>query len=154
MPLPALLLVGLLAAHPASERGTPEQAKAMLDQAVAHYAQVGRKQALADFNAKRAPFGQADLYVFCIDHAGNTSANGGFPSYVGKPIATLVDADGKPLGQRLVDAATGDGDTAVDYPWPNPLTHVKEAKVSWVRKLADDVCGVGAYRAGAASNAP
>ena len=50
----------------AADRGTPAEAKAMLQKAVAHYKEVGRKQALADFNAKKAPFGDRDLYVVCI----------------------------------------------------------------------------------------
>jgi len=139
--------LGLLACTGAQARnGTPEEAKAMLDQAVTHYTDVGRMQALADFNAKKAPFGVDDLYVFCIDHAGTTSANGGFPQFVGSHIDNLKDADGKPLGQRLVDAAKSGDDTPVDYAWLNPQTHERALKVSYVRKLSGDVCGVGAYR--------
>ena len=53
-----------------SGRGTPTEAKAMLQQAVAHYNSVGRKQALADFTAKKSPFADRDLYVACmgLDH--------------------------------------------------------------------------------------
>jgi signal transduction histidine kinase len=140
-----IALGALCCANAQARNGTPEEAKAMLDAAVAHYAEAGRTQALADFNAKKAPFGADDLYVFCIDHAGNTSANGGFPSYVGTHIDTLKDADGKPLGQRLVDAAKSDGDVPVDYAWLNPVTKQRARKVSYVRKLSEDVCGVGAY---------
>src|SRR5262249_50633554 len=49
------------------ERGTPAEAKAMLEKAVEHYKSVGRTQAFADFNAKKAPFFDRDLYVFCND---------------------------------------------------------------------------------------
>ena len=50
-----------------TERGTPAEAKALLAQAVAHYNEVGRKQALADFNAKKAPFVDRDQ-VALVDH--------------------------------------------------------------------------------------
>ena len=60
----------------AAERGTPAEAKAMLQKAVAHYKEVGRKQALADFNAKKPPFGDRDLYVFCIGPDLTIVANG------------------------------------------------------------------------------
>jgi cytochrome c len=63
----------------AADRGTPAEAKAMLQKAVAHYKQVGRKQALADFNAKKPPFGDRDLYVACIGPDHTIVANGGFP---------------------------------------------------------------------------
>ncbi len=49
----------------ASERGTPAEAKAMLQKAVAHYKSVGRQRALADFTGKKAPFADRDLYVAC-----------------------------------------------------------------------------------------
>lgn len=49
--------VGLAAFAHAVDRGTPSDAKAMLAKAAAHYKAVGRKQALADFNGKKAPFG-------------------------------------------------------------------------------------------------
>jgi hypothetical protein len=48
---------------PTGERGTPEQAQAMLQAAVAHYDEVGREQALADFNAPLPQFKDPDLYV-------------------------------------------------------------------------------------------
>jgi cytochrome c len=63
----------------ASERGTPAEAKAMLAKAVAHYKAVGRQQALADFTARKAPFGDRDLYVFCIGPDRKLVANGGYP---------------------------------------------------------------------------
>jgi len=37
----------------------------MQQKAVAHYTAVGRKQVLADFNAKKPLFGDRDLYVVC-----------------------------------------------------------------------------------------
>jgi len=63
----------------AADRGTPAEAKAMLQKAVAHYKAVGRKQALADFTAKKAPFGDRDLYVVCIGPEHTITANGRFP---------------------------------------------------------------------------
>src|SRR5262249_4737587 len=89
----------------AAERGTPGEARAMLAKAVAHYKSVGRKQALADFNSKKAPFSDRDLYVFCVGPDHVTVANGGFPSYVGTSVDALKDADGKDLGKALLDAA-------------------------------------------------
>ena len=63
----------------AADRGTPAEAQAMLQKAVAHYKAVGRKQALADFTTKKAPFGDRDLYVVCIGPDHTVTANGGFP---------------------------------------------------------------------------
>jgi hypothetical protein len=56
---------------------------------------VGRKQALADFTGKKAPFADRDLYVFCIGPDRVIAANGGYPSFVGMSADVLKDADGR-----------------------------------------------------------
>ena len=134
----------LPASNAKSERGTPDEAKAMLEKATEHYNSVGRKQALADFTAKTAPFSDRDLYVFCISSDGRTTANGGFPQYVGTSADALRDADGKPLGRRLLHAGSK-GEGSVEYRWMNPVTHQVEHKIAFVRKAGEDVCGVGTY---------
>ena len=129
----------------ADDRGTPAEAKAMLAKAVAHYKAVGRKQALADFTGKKAPFGDRDLYVFCIGPDRLMVANGGYPSFVGMSVDVLKDADGKPLGKALWEMGSRDHGGSVEYPHINPVSHKPEPKVSFVEKMGDDVCGVGAY---------
>src|SRR5689334_15596088 len=62
-----------------SERGTPDEAKAMLPKALDHYNAVGREKALADFNGGVAPYFDRDLYVVCMDADQVETANGGFP---------------------------------------------------------------------------
>jgi len=132
------------AAHAKTERGTPDEARAMLDKAIAHYNSVGRKQALADFTDRKPPFWDRDLYVFCIGTNGIRTANGGFPEYVGTPANTLKDSEGKPLEPRIL-AVGKNGGGSVDYHLLNPMTHQTEHKVAFVKQVGDDVCGVGAY---------
>ncbi len=140
--------VALAPSGDAAERGTPTEAKAMLERAAAHYASVGRKQALADFSGKKAPFADRDLYVFCIDRAFIVVANGGFPSLVGTSGAALKDAEGKPVGKAMWEVASTKGEGSVEYRWLNPVSGKAEPKISFVRKVGDDVCGVGAYNPG------
>ena len=100
----------------AAQRGTPAEAKALLQQAVAHYTKVGRARALADFTGKKAPFVDRDLYVFCIGPDRIVSAHGFVASYVGASAdALLKDADGKPLGKAILAAAAAPGGGAVRY---------------------------------------
>ena len=73
----------------AADRGTPAEAKAMLRKAVAHY---------ADFTAKKAPFGDRDLYVVCVAADHTVVANGGFPQYVGASADAVKDAEGQVRG--------------------------------------------------------
>src|SRR6202022_5093571 len=66
----------------AADRAMPDEAKAMLKNALAHYQSVGRKQALADFSAKKPPFADRELYLVCIGPGHLISAHGAFPQYV------------------------------------------------------------------------
>ncbi|HEY6802982.1 MAG TPA: cache domain-containing protein [Pyrinomonadaceae bacterium] len=129
-----------------SGRGTPDEAKAMLAQAVDHYNQVGRTQALADFNRMKSPFGDRDLYVFCLGPDHKVSANGGFAQYVGMSIDVLKDAEGKSLGKAIFDQAQASGEGSIDYAWINPVSQQTENKIAFFRKVGQEVCGVGAYR--------
>ena len=128
------------------ERGTPAEAQAMLQLAVAHYQEVGRKQALADFNGKKPPFFDRDLYVFCVGADSSTlTANGAFPQYVGQSVDVWRDADGKPLGRAIQDAARKNDQGSIAYRMFNPISGQIEPKISFWQKLGEDVCGVGAY---------
>ncbi len=131
----------------AAQRATPAEAKALLQQAVAHYQKVGRAKALADFTGKKAPFVDRDLYVFCIGPDRTISAHGFLASYVGTSAdALLKDADGKPLGKAIIDAASAPTGGSVRYRFINPVSGKTESKVSFVQKVGDDICGVGAYQ--------
>ncbi|HEY6084588.1 MAG TPA: cache domain-containing protein, partial [Nitrospira sp.] len=130
------------------ERGTPAEAKAMLQKAVAHYGAVGRKQALADFTAGKSPFRDRDLYVVCISADHRVSASGGFPQYVGMTSDVLKDASSKPLGRAIVESVASKKEGTVSYLMTNPLTGNTESKLLFAEKVGEDVCGVGAYNPG------
>ena len=128
-----------------SERGTPAEAKAMLLKAVDHYDSVGREQALSDFNHKKAPFGDRDLYVVCIGPNDKLTANGAFPQYVGSSPDILKDAEGKPVGRSIWETGNNKSEGSVQYMMINPVSRKIEPKIIFVRKVGSDVCGVGAY---------
>jgi cytochrome c len=128
-----------------AERGTPAEAKAMLEKAVAHYKSAGRKQALADFNSKKAPFYDRDLYVVCFDASRTILANGGFPQYVGYSADMIRDIHGNSVGRQGWEIAHKNGQGEVRYDWINPMTHKAEPKITFFAAAGDDVCGVGAY---------
>lgn len=142
---PAANSSGAAVAKSSGERGTPAEARAMLQKAVDHYNSVGRKQAFADFNDKKAPFGDRDLYVACIGPDHLIVANGGFPSLVGTSADGWKDADGKPLGKQSWEIANSKGEGSIQYHWTNPVSHKMEPKILFFQKVGEDVCGVGAY---------
>ena len=140
------VLLAMTAAAVAATRGTPAEAKAMLAKAVAHYKTVGRTRALADFSAGKAGFHDRDLYVVCIGASSHlVTAHGFLPQHVGTPANILKDSNGKPLGQAILDAAAAKGEGSIHYTWINPMTGKLEPKTSFVQRVGDDVCLVGAY---------
>src|SRR5262245_38920701 len=106
----------------AAERGTPAEARTMLQKAVSHFKTAGRKQALADFSAGKAPFKDRDPYVVCIASNQTIAANGAFPSFVGTSANVLRDSKGKPLGQALWSAAAKNPEGSIQYSMVNPVT--------------------------------
>jgi cytochrome c len=120
-----------------SEHGTPDEAMAMLEKAVAHYNSVGRVQALKDFTGRVTPFFDRDLYVACIDARLVISANGGFPNLVGSTV--------EPLSRPAWDSATTDHISSINYAYLNPVSKTTEEKTFYYEKVGSDVCGVGVY---------
>lgn len=141
------LIAGLLGNHlVAGDRGTADEAKALLQKAADHYKQVGRKQALQDFTGKKAPWVDGDLYVACADSKHVLVANGAYPSYVGTSLDAAKDLNGKPLGQSFAEEAAKGGIQSVKWKWFNPVSGKLELKVSLVEMVDSDIsCSVGYY---------
>lgn len=130
----------------AADRGTADEARALLQKAVEHYKQVGRAKALEDFTGKKAPWVDRDLYVACSNSKHILVANGAFPSYVGTSLDAAKDIHGKPLGQSFWDEADKGGVQSVQWHWFNPVSGKMELKTTLVERLdADTQCSVGFY---------
>lgn len=130
----------------AADRGTAAEAQALLAQAVAHYQQAGRSQAIADFNNPRGEFVHDDLYVFCIGPDDKMVAYGANASLVGTDTDNLKDADGKPIGQQIREIGRDRGSGTLDYKFMNPATQQAEPKSTFIQKVGEDVCAVGYYK--------
>jgi cytochrome c len=130
----------------AGERGTPAEAKALLDKAVAKVEKDGAEKAVAAFNDPSGGFRDRDLYVFCMDGSYKITAHPD-PSVRGNDVATMKDPKGKAFGAEMVAAAKkGGGEATVEYAWANPVSGKVEDKVSFTKKAGSLFCGVGAYQ--------
>lgn len=132
----------------AQERGTRDEAKAMVDAAVAHVQKVGPEQAFKDFSDKsNTNWQKKDVYIFAYKTDGTSVAHGANDKLIGKNLIDLKDPNGKLLIQELRDAAAKGGGW-VEYDWPHPQTKKNEAKVSYSKKLVnyDGFVGAGVYR--------
>lgn len=148
MPIFALLLVfAPRVVLAAGEHGTRDEAKAMVEKAVAYLKQVGPEKAFAAFGDKaNKDFHDRDLYIFVRSMDGNTVAHGANPGLIGHTNLELKDADGKLYNKEMIDLANSKGSGWVDYRWPNPISHKIEPKSSFVEKAGDYVVGAGAYK--------
>jgi hypothetical protein len=129
----------------AATHATPAEAKDMLGKAVAYYKAKGREKALADFNAKKPPFSDRDLYVFCIGPDHKLVADGEFHQFIGQSADIIKDSSGKSVGAAGWDIANKNGEGELHYLWLNPESQLIEPKVSYFAKAGRDVCGVGTY---------
>ena len=141
----AFAVAGLLAsvAAGAADKGTQEEAKAMLDRAVAA-AKADEAKALAAFNDPKGGFVDRDLYVFCFDKTGTMTASGANPSRVGTDARTLKGPDGRAVGAEMV--ALFGKETSLEYNWMSPTTRQAADKITFLKPAGNQTCGVGAYR--------
>lgn len=137
----ALLLSGGIA-WAADEYGTPTEAKAMLEKAVAAL-QADQAQALEMFTKGEGGFKDRDLYPYCGGPDGTFTAH---PSLAGKSLKDLKDKAGKPLGEEVYAAAKEGEIAEVSYMWPRPGESDPVQKVVYVTKVGDQVCAVGYYQ--------
>ena len=142
----AVVLPLLLAATPllAAEYGTADEARAMLERAVAAV-NADEPKALAEFSRGEAGFKDRDLYVFCAGPDGKIDAHPN-PALMGNDMNTIKDKNGKLFGQEMVRVAQAGTLNEVSYMWPRLGTTEPVPKVAYVTKVKDQVCGVGYYK--------
>lgn len=147
----ALLLAAALccagAVHAADDRGSKDEAKAMVDAAFEHIKKVGAEKAYKDFTTDKAAWTRKDLYVMVYDSKGVNLAHGANEKLVGKDMSAVKDGNGVPIvGGMVALAAKGGG--WFDYDWPDPLTKKLMPKSTYARKQpsGDGFIGVGIYR--------
>ena len=145
------LVLALLAAPGAAfadeHHGTADEAKAMVEKAVALLQEAGPDKAFAAFSdPANKEFHDRDLYVFVRSMDGNTVAHGANKGMVGHTSLELKDADGKLYNKEMIELAQSKGSGWVDYRWVNPVDKKIEQKSSYIEKSGDYVVGAGFYK--------
>jgi len=126
-------------------QGSADEALDLVQRAVAHVAEMGMAAALSDFHRADGGFIDRDLYIFCINRAGQFTALGANPDLVGKSVSSVPS-----LSEGFLDdcwAAAEAGSGWIDYRMVNPVTGALMAKESFIRQLDEDtLIGCGVYR--------
>ncbi|NEX60443.1 cache domain-containing protein [Noviherbaspirillum galbum] len=149
----SLAIAGFIAAAPscvvaANDKGTPEEATALVKKVIAYYKANGPEKTFAAINAQNPDFKAKDMYIFggWAKDGQPLLSHGANPKMVGKEMSALKDADGKPFAKEIVDVAQKQGKGWVDYKWPNPVTKVIEAKSTYVERVDDYYFACGIYK--------
>lgn len=132
----------------AQERGTLEEAKAMVEKGQAHVKAVGPDKAFADFTDKESGKWQSkDLYIFVAKVDGTIVAHGANKALVSKNLMEVKDPDGKLYIKEMLDVGMK-GTGTVSYAFTDPLTKKIAPKQSYVARIPgyDGIIAVGVYK--------
>jgi hypothetical protein len=143
----AALTLSTVAFAQQGQFGTAQEARALLDRAVAAV-KADKDVALAMFNNDEGGFKDRDLYPFCFN-----LSDGKFVAAIKQLLETdtrtLKDPTGRVFGPELYAAAQKpEGQiTEVSYMFPRPgADKTPVPKVTFVTKAGDLGCGVGYYK--------
>jgi len=140
----AAFIAAVLGGATAAERGTPDEAKVLVQKAAAHLVAVGFDKACADFDSATAGYQDRDLFVFIYTVEGKVVCGGAVPALIGRDATKFKDVDGKEFGKDII-AAGSSGGGWVEYRMTHPVTKKIEAKKTYAIKAGDYVLGSGAY---------
>jgi signal transduction histidine kinase len=126
--------------------GSADEAKTLVDQAIAFTKANGKEKAFAEFTNRKGRFVKGDLYIFVLDESGKCLAHGGNEKLVGKDVIGLKDSDGKFFIKDVIEGAKAKGSGWSDYRWTNPETKSIEKKSTYFKRDGDLVFGCGVYK--------
>ncbi len=128
-----------------AERGTKEEAIAMVKKAIAFIKANGNDKAFEEFNNRDGQFVDRDLYVIVYDMNGVCMAHGGNIRKVGRELIDDKDADGKPFMRERIELMKKQASAWQDYKYKNFVTNQIEAKSTYLEKSGDLIVGCGIY---------
>src|SRR5262245_23533693 len=127
----------------AAEFGTAEEAKAMLEKAVAAVKE-DKAKALEMFNKGEGGFKDRDLYVYCANASDGIITATPYWNR-GKNLRDIKGKQGAPFGETIMQNATEGTIRETSYWWPRPGSDQPfEKRVSYT-KVGDQICAVGYY---------
>jgi signal transduction histidine kinase len=142
-----IAFVSVCGAHAAdADRGTAEDAIAMVKKVIADMKKLGKDKVIQDVQSQSPRYKDRDLYVFISNMDAIALANGNNPKLAGKSLVDIKDADGKPMEKERLDIARTKGKGWQDYSWPDPITKEVKRKSVYLEKYEDMIISCGIYK--------
>lgn len=130
------------AALAATQFATPEEAKALLEKAVAAVKE-DKAKAFEMFASGDGGFKDKDLYVWCANASDGVVTV--HPTNKGKVLQDIKGKKGTPFGQEIMQNAAEGTIKETTYWWPRPGSDVASEKTTYYTKVGDQICGTGYY---------
>lgn len=140
------LLIGATIPAVSADKGTKEEAKAMVAKAVALIKKEGPDKAYAEFDKKPGDFTDRDLYVLVYGTNGKVLAHGSNIKLVGKDMSEAQDVDGKYYVKDRIALAAKQATFWQDYKFTDPMTKKIEPKQAYCEVLGDTIVCSGVYK--------
>ena len=141
-----ILVLSTTASVWAAEFGTAEEAKAMLERAVAAMKE-DKAKALEMFNKGEDGFKDRDLYVWCANASDGIITAQPYMNR-GKQLRDMKGKQGAPFGKTILENATEGTIKETTYWWPHLGTDSPSdrEKTAFYTKVSDQICAVGYYK--------
>lgn len=144
----ALALVASTTLAFAQERGTADEAKALVEKGLAHVKSVGPDKAFTDFSDKESgKWVSKDLYIVVLKFDGTILAHGVNKGLLGKNLIEVKDPNGVYFTKEMIEAGKKGGGWT-DFSFTDPITKKISPKSSYAKAIpgAEAVLGVGIYK--------
>lgn len=132
----------------AQERGTADEAKALVEKGLAHVKAVGTEKAFAEFSDKDSgKWVSKDLYIVVLKYDGTILAHGVNKGLLGKNLMDVKDPNGVYFTKEMIESGKKGGGWT-DYGFTDPVTKKIAAKSSYSKGIPgfDGVLAVGIYK--------
>ena len=128
------------------ERGTKEEAQALVDRALEELSKVGPEVAYKEFSDIKGSFVDRDLYLIVFDRKGKILAHGANNALINANLWDVTDPDGVYFVQEFWKVAEKSPEGGwVNFKFTHPKTKKIAKKVMWVRRAGEVIVIAGAY---------
>lgn len=123
----------------------PDDARRLVEQAIAFYKLNDEAIALAEFSNPQGRFVKGEQYIFVLDSTGVMLAHGTNKKYVGRDFYRITDYDGRSFIKDIVDISNAEGSGWVEYKWLDPTTRAERLKTVYFEVINGLIICSGIY---------